>query len=211
MKKLALLVISCVSLASCGTYMQGNPAAISIGASVGGSLGSIIGGTSDNYRGYAIGNIIGTIAGAAVGAAVSTPHNNNGDNDNNNAGRVNRDNCPDSNTRLPLMIENIRFVDDNNDHVIQSGEECKLVFDMCNDGDVVLYNIYPRITISNPDVGVSNPAIIDKLEPGQCLRYTAAVYGKSSLRNGKADFVVIACRQGGCQGDTHRFSLDTQR
>lgn len=216
MKKLALLIIGCVSLTSCGTYMQGNPAAISIGASVGGSLGSIIGGSSDDYRGYAIGNIIGTIAGAAVGAAVSTPHNTTGgSSDNNGERRVVRsradNNASEEDAALPLVIENIRFVDANNDHAIQANEDCKLVFDMYNDGNSVLYNVYPRITVNNSNVGISNPAIIDKLEGGQRLRYTAAVYGYSALREGKADFVVTACQQGGRQGDVHRFTLDTQR
>lgn len=234
MKKLLILGL-CVSLAGCGTTgMQGNPAAIMVGAQVGGMVGSIIGGSNDNYAGWAIGNILGTVAGAAVGNAVSIPHQSQqqssapytyqqqqqqqdnsypepASSDERNDSRYSRQQQNYNTPALPITIQNIRFVDENNDHVIQAGEFCKLIFELYNAGDQTVNNIYPNIVLSTRRVGVSNPALIQSLKPGQRIRYTASVYGYKSLREGSVDFTVTACQQNGPTGDQRQFTLNTQR
>lgn len=229
MKKLLILSLS-ISLAACGTAgMQGNPGAILVGAQAGGMVGSIIGSSSDSFTGWAIGNVVGTIAGAAIGNAVSTPHesqqqsvpsrtyqqpensypetNSETDNTYNQGRSIYKDATP----FLPVMIQNIRFVDENNDHIIQAGEFCKLIFELYNSGNQVLYNIYPNITLSNPKVGVSKAVLIDQLKPGQRIRYTASVYGYKGLRDGQVSFAITVCQQNGNTGDQRQFTLQTQR
>lgn len=219
MKKFLILSLS-ISLAACGTTgMQGNPGAILVGAQAGGMVGSIIGSSSDSFTGWAIGNVVGTIAGAAIGNAISTPHESqqqdnsypqpatDTDNTSNQEHSIYKDATP----FLPVTIQNIRFVDENNDHIIQAGEFCKLIFELYNSGDQVLYNIYPNITVSNPKVGVSKPVLIEKLKPDQRIRYTASVYGYKDLRNGQVSFAITVCQQNGNTGDQRRFTLNTQR
>jgi predicted small secreted protein len=232
MKKLFIIVLCCLSLSSCGTTgMQGNPAAIQIGASVGGALGSIIGGSSDDYGGWVIGNMVGTIAGAAIGNAVSTPQNR----QQSVSGRSMSDDEEDypvrssapsrsevnrnyqqsenlqSNNELPLIIEDIRFVDENRNHIIEPKESCKLVFDMINTSNSTLFNVFPKITVSDNRIGVSNPMIIDKIDANQRIRYTATLYGYSNLRTGRVNITITASQKDGPDGDSHQFSLQTQR
>lgn len=241
MKKLLILGLCIALASCGTEGMQGNPGAIMVGAQVGGTLGSIIGGSSDNYGGWAIGNILGTIAGAAIGNAVSTPHNNTvaqqstersyssddqypqrADNgrtseygsatgSNSGYGVDNNSDVTSSEPTLPLMIENIRFVDENNDHVIQSKEVCKLIFIIHNTGNQTLYNVYPTINLSNRKVGASSPLIIDKIEAGARMKYTASMYGFSDLRDGNVTVTLSVTQQNGGVGDTHQFTLETRR
>jgi hypothetical protein len=226
MKKLVVLLGLSISLYSCGS-MQGNPLAIQIGATTGGMLGSVIGGNMDDYNGWAIGNVIGTIAGAAIGNAITTPkaEQQSADNENNsnstydnsypepvnrNSGRTyNMQN--DDNSSLPLDIENIRFIDENHDKAIGARENCQLIFLLHNTSNATLYNLYPRITLSNRNVGVSAPAVIDRLAPGERVRYTASIYGYSGLRDGSVSVTLAACQQNGGVGEVRQFSLDTTR
>jgi hypothetical protein len=223
MKKLLILVF-CLSLFSCGTTdVQGNPAAIQMGASIGGAIGSVLGDSMDSHHdgfGWSIGNMIGTIAGAAIGNAATSPKvDRNNDGDDYSYSRNNQINSREyqeqeqnsvSNT-LPIYIEKIRFVDENHNHVIDSRETCKLVFELYNNSSATISDIYPRITLSNDRVGVSDPAIIDKIEGGQRIRYTANLYGYSNLRNGSVTITIAACQQNGPVGDVRQFSLDTQQ
>lgn len=71
MKRSLILSVLSISLCSCGTSMQNNPAAIQIGASVGGVVGSILGENANGYHGWVVGNMLGTVAGAAIGDAVA--------------------------------------------------------------------------------------------------------------------------------------------
>jgi outer membrane lipoprotein SlyB len=236
MKKFIIILGMSMVLYSCGS-MQGNPMAIGIGAETGGMLGSVIGGSmSDDYNGYAIGNVIGTIAGAVIGNAVTSPkvesqsedNNSNYDNQNSDyagydnsypqpvqrqSGRTySRQDAPQQQaTSLPLYIENIRFVDENKDKAIGAKENCQLIFIFHNTGSTTLYNVYPRIGLSNRNVGASSPLVIDKLNPGERVRYTAWLYGYSALRDGSVDITLTACQQDGGVGDVHQFSIDTTR
>jgi hypothetical protein len=203
-----------------------------VGAQVGGMVGSIIGGSNDSYAGWAIGNIMGTVAGAAIGNAVSTPKQSQQQStapytyqqqqDNSYPEPVNSNNRDDNSrydrgqsynnvAALPVAIQNIRFVDENNDHVIQAGEFCKLIFELHNTGNQTINNIYPNILLSNKRVGVSNPVLIQTLRPGEKMRYTASIYGYSNLRDGSVDFTITASQQNGATGDQRQFTLNTQR
>lgn len=228
MKNLLILGF-CISLTSCGTTgMQGNPGAIMVGAQVGSVVGSVIGSSSDSFAGWAIGSIAGTVAGAAIGNAISTPHNTDqtysnssyqdntypepATSDERGGGSSSRNETEYQAPALPVSIQNIRFVDDNNNHIIESGEFCKLIFELVNTSDQIVYNIYPDIRLSSKRVGISNPALIQKLLPGQRMRYTASVYGYSNLKDGTVDFSMAICQQNSSSiGDQKQFTLETRR
>ena len=44
-----------------------------------------------------------------------------------------------------LKIRNIRFIDDNRNHVIDAGENSKVVFEIVNEGRTPVYDVVPAV------------------------------------------------------------------
>ena len=190
--------------------MSGSPAAVSAGASIGGVLGSIVGERAGGWNGSQFGALVGTVAGAAVGNAVTTPRQE-------EAGvrghtpvqeQVESYYAPSG-----LRITNIRFIDDNRNHMIDAAENCKLVFDIVNDGDVSAYNITPIIEeVSGlKHIGISPSAQISYLPQGDRVRYTATIAGGKRLKTGEAVFRVYTTESNGAVSEAHEFTLPTAK
>lgn len=209
MKKILLLLMLAVSLSSCYTAsMSGSPAAVSAGASIGGVLGSIVGERAGGWNGSQFGALVGTVAGAAVGNAVTTPRQE----------KVEESylgNRPAEPYYAPsgLRITNIRFIDDNRNHIIDAGESCKLVFDIVNEGDVSAYNITPMVEEVNgmKHIGISSSVQISYLPQGDRVRYTTSIVGGKRLKTGEAVFRVYTTESNGAVSEVHEFSLPTSK
>lgn len=211
MKKIILLLVLAVSLSSCYTAsMSGSPAAVSAGASIGGVLGSIVGDRAGGYHGSQFGALVGTVAGAAIGNAVTTPRQE----------KVEvEERYPESRPAEPyyapsgLRVTNIRFIDDNRNHIIDAEESCKLVFDIVNEGDVSAYNITPIVeeVSGMKHIGISSSAQISYLPQGDRVRYTATIAGGKRLKTGEAVFRVYTTESNGAVSETHEFSLPTAK
>lgn len=211
MKKIILLLVLAISLSSCyTTSMSGSPAAVSAGASIGGVLGSIVGERAGGWSGSQFGALVGTVAGAAVGNAVTTPRQE----------KVEvEERYPESRPTEPyyapsgLCVTNIRFIDDNRNHIIDAGESCKLVFDIVNEGEVSAYNITPVVEeISGmKHIGISSSVQISYLPQGDRVRYTASIVGGNRLKAGEAIFRVYTTESNGAVSEMHEFSLPTAR
>lgn len=217
MKKLLFIsLITTFSLTSC-TYWQGNPAAIQAGASIGGVVGAIIGDNAGGYSGSQFGALIGTVTGAAVGNAITTPKNDRDsyeDGDyyvqNNSSSRY----LPSQRESEPnaIVISNIRFVDENRNHIINAAENGKVIFDVTNDSPVALYNVTPVISVSGvKNLYVSPSQVISYMEPGSTIRYAAYILSGKRIKNGMADFNIYAVDSNGGVSDYHRFSLPIQK
>mgnify|MGYP006999332923 FL=1 len=142
------ILAATIILSGCGTSQMaaGDPNAVlagaAIGSNVGGAIGGLIGdsngGWRGGYRGSAIGTIIGTIAGAAIANAATAPKK-----QEEYSYRIERTQpYPPQSGRQPqasaidhLRIRNIRFIDDSRNHVINSGENCKVIFEIMNEGN----------------------------------------------------------------------------
>lgn len=205
MKKIVCLLALAVSLTSCyTTSMQGSPAAVAAGSSIGGVLGSIVGDRAGGWHGSQFGALVGTVAGAAIGNAVTTP-------------RQERVVVEEARPAEPyyapsgLRITNIRFIDDNRNHTIDAEENCKLVFDIVNEGDVSAYNITPVIeeVTGMKHIGISPSAQISYLPQGDRVRYTATISGGKRLKSGEAVFRVYTTESNGAVSEAHEFSLPT--
>lgn len=232
MKKAVFICLSIVILlGGCSPYgMQGNPAAMQAGAAIGGVLGAIVGDRTGGYNGSQFGALIGTVAGAAVGNAVTTPREDtyvvdeyyvksrpsaprrrNYEED----GRYNESSSyyEDAPPASGLQIMNLRFIDDNRNHVIDAGEESKLVFDIVNNGDVPAYNITPVVEEAGgmKHLLISPSAQIAYMPVGNQIRYTATILGGKKLKAGQADFRVYATESTGAMTEIHEFSLPTQK
>lgn len=205
MKKVLVLLVLAVSLSSCYTAsMQGSPAAVAAGSYVGGVLGSIVGDRAGGYHGSQFGALIGTVAGAAIGNAVTTPRQE-------KVVVVEGGSSDSYYAPSGLRVTNIRFVDANRNHTIDAGENCKLVFDIVNEGDVSAYNIVPIVeeVSGMKHVGISPSVQISYMPQGDRIRYTATVAGGKRLKSGEAVFRVYTTESNGAVSEAHEFSLPT--
>ena len=207
MKNILCLLLSLLMFTSCYTVsMSGSPAAVSAGASIGGVLGSIVGDRAGGWQGSQFGALVGTVAGAAIGNVVTTPRTE----------KVLVEECSVTEPYYPpsgLRITNIRFIDDNRNHTIDADENCKLVFDIVNEGDVSAYNVTPIIeeVSGMKHIGISPSAQISYLPQGDKVRYTATIAGGKRLKSGEAVFRVYTTESNGAVSDAHEFSLPTQK
>lgn len=211
MKKLIILMVGVMTLASCGTTGSG---AFS-GAMFGGMIGSAIGGITGGPRGSDFGTLIGMATGAATGAAVEAAANN----------KTERRTAPDSEyydktgsgndiiymepadnvgeyTKVPsasvekvgegcpIDIRNIRFIGNNQATHIAKGETASICFEIHNTSNDVITNIVPMVieTTGNKRLAVSPAILIENLGPRKALRYTAYITAKNSLKTGTARF-----------------------
>lgn len=211
MKNIVCFLVLAMSLTSCyTTSMQGSPAAVSAGASIGGVLGSIVGDRAGGWNGSQFGALVGTVAGAAIGNAVTTPRQEK---------VIVEERYPEQTPFEPyyaptgLRITNIRFIDANRNHVIDAEENCKLVFDIVNEGDVSAYNITPVVeeVTAMKHITVSPSAQISYLPQGDRVRYTATIAGGKRLKSGEAIFRVYTTESNGAVSEAHEFSLPTAK
>ena len=227
MKKCFLGVLaSAILFSSCGTSQMasGDPNAIfagaAIGSNVGGAIGGIIGesnhGWRGGYRGSAIGSIVGAIAGAAIGSAATAPKK-----QEEPSYRIERTQPypPQSQTRLPssaienLRIHNIRFIDDNRDHAISSGESSKVIFEIINEGDRTAYNVVPVVveTTGMKRIYISPSVMIEQIAPNDGVKYTANMSAGDKIKTGEINIRVAVADEFGQEFDWQEFSLPTQR
>lgn len=239
MRKMIFILFSAILLSGCSPYgMQGNPAAVQAGAAIGGVLGAIVGDRAGGYNGSQFGALIGTVAGAAIGNAATTPREDSYQVDEyyiksrpsapryKNSSRYRGDSRyeddfryegqpHDENTPFAsgLRIINLRFIDDNRNHMIDAEEDSKLVFDIVNDGDVPAYNVTPIIeeVSGMKHLLVSSSAQIAYMPVGNQIRYTATIRGGRKLKAGEAQFRVYATESNGAMTEMHEFSLPTQK
>ena len=207
MKNLFCLLLSMVLFTSCYTVsMSGSPAAVSAGASIGGVLGSIVGERAGGWHGSQFGSLVGTVAGAAIGNAVTTPRTE----------KVVIEEKSEANPYyVPsgLQVTNIRFIDDNRNHTIDAEENCKLIFDIVNEGDYSAYNITPIIeeVSGMKHISISPSVQISYLPQGEKVRYTATIAGGKRLKSGEAVFRIYTSESNGAVSEAHEFALPTQK
>ena len=225
-KQLTVFLLSVLLLSGCASGRMGNPGAIVTGASIGGSLGGSIGGLiGDNnrgwrggYRGSAIGNIVGTIAGAAIGSALTAPRQEPIEDDAYvpEVREVRVQKYKKQSVQQPvsqLKLRRIRFIDDNRSHVIDAGENSKIMFEIMNEGRKPVYNVVPVVeTVGKvKHIGISPSVMVEEILPGEGIRYTASIHAGDRLKDGEVTFRVAVADENGVICDSQEFTLPTQR
>ena len=215
MKKSLTILLTASLLTGCGTSqgLQGDPNAIIAGASIGGNVGGAIGGLIGDsghswhggYRGSAIGTIIGTLAGAAIGNAVSTPRQ--------QPQERPSEQMPANTAMESVFIRNIRFIDEGRDQTVNAGEECKIVFDIVNEGSETAFNIIPTVTeISGAkQIYLSPSVMVDEIGAGEGVKYTAHLSAGRKLKNGTLTIRIALDDTQGWSYDQKEFTLNTRR
>ena len=225
-KQLTVFLLSVLLLSGGASGRMGNPGAIVAGASIGGSLGGSIGGLiGDNnrgwrggYRGSAIGNIVGTIAGAAIGSALTAPRQEPIEDDayvpEVREVRVQKyKKQPVQQPVSQLKLRRIRFIDDNRSHVIDAGENSKIIFEIMNEDRKPVYNVVPVVeTVGKvKHIGISPSVMVEEILPGEGIRYTASIHAGNRLKDGEVTFRVAVADENGVICDSQEFTLPTQR
>jgi len=196
------LLSSALLLSGCTSYNQFG--ATATGASLGGLFGSAIGGIIGGPHGHDVGAVVGVVAGAATGAAASNSIENNRtktyrnssartssyDNDEVEYSRSRTYSTGAHSNWSNIDIRNIQYSDPNDNHVLEAGESANISFEIYNTGSEALYDVAPQITCSTKQVQISPTAIVSTIEPGQGVRYRAAVVGGKRLKDGEAAFQV---------------------
>lgn len=187
------LMTSALVLTSCQSMNQFYGAAT--GASLGGMFGSAIGGLADGPRGHDLGRVAGMAIGGIIGAAATAPQTEDGNyRSSDYYYDYDRDDYRQNNAYSPYVnieIDELRFVDENNNGALDAGEHAKLVFIMRNTGRDYVYDIAPVITVSGTkQIYLSPTAIVKELAPGRAVRYQSEVIATKKLKNGAADFSI---------------------
>ena len=181
------------------------------------SIRRYCGDRAGGYNGSQFGALLGTVTGAAVGNAITTPRE-----ETYQVEEYYVKTYPSSSQyehtssyepSSGLRIINLRFIDDNRNHVIDAEEDSKLVFDVVNDGDVPAYNVTPVIEEMSgmKHILISPSAQIAYMPVGNQIRYTATIRGGRKLKTGQAQFRVFATESNGAVTEAHEFTLPTQK
>lgn len=187
------LLASVLLLSSCQSMGQFYGTAT--GASIGGIFGSAIGGMADGPRGHDLGTVVGMAVGGIIGAAATAPKTDDGNyRSSDYYYDYGVDDYRQNNSYSPfanIEIEELRFVDENNNRALDANEHAKLVFIMGNTGRDYVYDIAPVITVSGTkEIYLSPTAIVKELGPGKAVRYQSEVIATKKLKNGTADFSI---------------------
>ena len=187
------LVATSLLMSSCQSMSQFYGA--TTGASLGGMFGSAIGGIADGPRGSDLGTVVGMAIGGMIGAAATAPKTDDGHyRSSDYYYDYDMDDYRQNNAYSPyanIEIEELRFVDENNNRALDADEHAKLVFIMRNTGRDYIYDIAPVITVSGTkQIYLSPTAIVKELAPGKAVRYQSEIVATKKLKNGMADFSI---------------------
>ena len=187
------LMVSALLLSSCQSMNQFY--GVTTGASIGGMFGSAIGGLADGPRGSDMGTVVGMAVGGIIGAAATAPKTDDGNyRSSDYYYDYDMDDYRQNNSYSPfasIEIEEMRFVDENNNRALDAEEHAKLVFIIRNTGRNYVYDIAPVITVSGTkEIYLSPTAIVKELGPRKAVRYQSEIVATRKLKNGSADFSI---------------------
>lgn len=222
MKKLVVLSLGALLfLSSCGTYTE-------TGATTGGWFGSIIGsaigGIAGGPRGSDIGTLVGMAGGAVVGAAIGQAAEDAHQKKMEEYHQKRAERQPlygypdsrgyDSKDYDVLEIRRPMLIETNRDEVLCRGEEARVVFEIFNTSSKPVYRIKPSVVevTGNKHIDVSENVMIESIEPGKGIRYTALVRADNRLKDGEAIF-RIGVSQGNREivSQAREFRIQTSR
>lgn len=221
MKKVIGILAVVSLLSGCASSgMQGNPAAVMVGANVGGLVGGIVGDGMNGYRGSLFGSLIGTVSGALIANAATAPRQDDGY-------RVEEVYGYEPETRrdpseryhaqpqryTDLVIRNIRFIDADRNQVIDSNETAKIIFEVMNTSRSDVYRVTPVIKELNEmkHLYISPSASIECIPAGDGIRYTANIRTGKKLKDGEALFQIVVLEGNGASVSSRAFAIPTRR
>ena len=125
---------------------------------------------------------------------------------------VNPANPTEKTTYTPIVdICNARFLDGNEDGVIERGELCTVVFEVMNRSQQTLYDVQPAVieATDNRHLTVSPGVLVEQIEPGKGIRYTAVVKADNRLKAGSAKICVSVLQGSRVISKVSEFNIPT--
>ena len=224
MMKFGIGILSLALLcSSCRTQMtpQGLDG-LATGAAIGNTIGSAMGVLNGGYRGSALGSILGTMAGATLGYSITKPRD----------GKI----YPQENSRSidtrevtehtqpveaplayspleDLRIENIRWMDRDQNQALHAEESCKISFEIMNQGRETAYNVLPKVTevSGQKRIYISPSLLVKEITPKNGIRYTATIRAGKRIKKGEALFRLSVTNEEGAEFDWVEVALPTER
>lgn len=111
-----------------------------------------------------------------------------------------------------LEIVNARFVDDNENNMLDRNETCKLIFEIKNCGNQPVFDVVPTVieTTGNKHIFISPSIHVEKIDAGSGVRYTAMVKADGKLKNGSARFCVSVIHGNKAISKVNEFNIPTK-
>ena len=195
MKKTVLMALTAAAMLMTSCQSMNQFYGATTGASLGGIFGSAIGGLADGPRGHDLGTVVGMAVGGMIGAAATAPKTDDGNyRSSDYYYDYGMDDYRQNNAYSPyasIQIEELRFVDDNNNRALDADEHARLVFIMRNTGRDYVYDIAPVITVTGTkQIYLSPTAVVKELAPGKAVRYQSEVVATRKLKDGTVDFSI---------------------
>ena len=112
-----------------------------------------------------------------------------------------------------IEIANPRFVDANKDGYLSRGEDAKVTFEVYNRGKQTLFNVIPSVieTSHNRHIRITPSIIVESLQPGQGIVYTAFVKADKKLGDGNAKFALAVLQGKKSISKVTEFNVSTKK
>ena len=206
MKRIVLSMISFVLLSGCVTQTSQQATGTIVGLQLGSVVGRAVGAaTGDSWSSGTTGAAIGAVAGAMLGNTLNAPKKSTeADAVTSSAKKSKQDRrreqmlqaIDEASQQSDVTVGKIQFLPANGDNTLYEGECAKLSFDIINNSDRTIATVDPLVVCSNRNIEISPMKRIEKLLPGEVVRYTVSIVAKK-LRSGTASFIVKLSIDGG--------------
>lgn len=112
-----------------------------------------------------------------------------------------------------VEIRNVQFYDTNHDGALSRGEKGEVVFEVVNRGKYPLDNIEPTVleTTGCKHILVSPSIRVERIMPGEGIRYTATVQASRRIKDGRVSFMPMVKQGGASIGKASAVSVNTHR
>lgn len=112
-----------------------------------------------------------------------------------------------------VLEKYLRFAGYSVNHVINSGENCKVIFEIMNEGNKTAYNVVPVVaeTTGMKRIYISPSVMIEQITPHNGVKYTANISAGERIKTGNVTIRIAIADEYGDEYDWQEFSLPTQR
>lgn len=235
-----MLLSSCGTYTATGAYTGGSFGSI-IGSAIGGIAGGPRGSDIGTLIGMAGGAAVGAAVGSAVDKAEQQkyedyraarqqraieqrqPQTYQSYNDENGADdrlygfdeNFNSTSTVNVSTALPTIeIRNPRLLDASRDGELSRGEEARMVFEVFNVSSKPAFGVLPTVTevTGNRHIRISENVLVECIQPGKGIRYTAVIKTDDRLKDGEAVFRIgVMQRNKEIPSQSREFRIKTNK
>jgi len=150
----------------------------------------------------------------AAGSSDESGFNANGSGDDRLIGFDENFNSTVQSVNSDLEIRSPRIVDASRDGVLVRGEQARMIFEIYNKSDKPAYHVLPCVAevTGNQHIYISENVLVESIQPGKGIRYTAVIKADNRLKDGEA-IIRISVMQGNKEitSQTQEFPIQTRK